>query len=272
MKKIIRNLSIQLTGRTPYYNSIIFYNMFRRVCFKNYKPQYLFIFCPPYSGSTLLAEILSSCQYVSCNNYLGTREGQTLPGIRDIMFPERNNENAVFDWDFIKKEWLKYWDTTKPILLEKSPENIFRVPQIINNFNPMLSIVIVRDPYAQCESLMRRDGMNALDAAYYALKCLRFQHENIKILSSKLIIKYEELVLDPKAFSEKLSGYVSELKLVNLDKTEYETHNIYGKPMPIINFNAKKISKINNEALRIIHGVFKENIEVLRLWGYDVFC
>ena len=50
---------------------------------------YLFILSPPFSGSTLLNQIISSSKNVSCNNNIGTREGQTLPGVKKIMFDKK---------------------------------------------------------------------------------------------------------------------------------------------------------------------------------------
>ena len=53
---------------------------------KKTEVKFLFILSPPYCGSTLLNQLLSTSKNVSCNNNLGTREGQLLPGVREFMF------------------------------------------------------------------------------------------------------------------------------------------------------------------------------------------
>ena len=49
-------------------------------------PKFLFILSPPYCGSTMLNQLISSSNNVSCNNNLGTREGQLLPGVSILCF------------------------------------------------------------------------------------------------------------------------------------------------------------------------------------------
>ena len=38
----------------------------------------------------MLNQIISSSKNVSCNNNIGTREGQTLPGVKKIMFDKKD--------------------------------------------------------------------------------------------------------------------------------------------------------------------------------------
>ena len=71
--------------------------------------QYLFILSPPFCGSTLLNQIISSSTNVSCNNNIGTREGQTLPKVKNIMFYNNRWDNNVnLPWEKIKTIWHKY--------------------------------------------------------------------------------------------------------------------------------------------------------------------
>ena len=128
--------------------------------FKKMKNKYLFILCPPYSGSTLLNELISTSNNVSSNNNQGTREGQKLPSVKKIMFDhdDRWNIGLKYDWEFIKKEWLKHWDISKPILLEKSPPNLIRAFDIQSCFQPCYFICMIRNPYAFCEGFIRYEN------------------------------------------------------------------------------------------------------------------
>ena len=70
---------------------------------KNKPHKYLFILSPPFCGSTLLNQLISTSKNVSCNNNIGTREGQTLPEARNIMFENnRWDSNVSLPWERIK--------------------------------------------------------------------------------------------------------------------------------------------------------------------------
>ena len=69
---------------------------------------------------------------------------------------------------------MKYWDQTKPILLEKSTTNIIRVQSIKKTFQNSYFICIVRNPYAQVEGIMRRNNASAEYAANFSIKCLKY--------------------------------------------------------------------------------------------------
>ena len=175
-KKIYQNIRRNLYYRFTRYRLLIpnFIN-------RNKSHQYLFILSPPFCGSTLLNQLISTSKNVSCNNNIGTREGQTLPEVRTFMFDNnRWNNHIELPWQFIKSVWRKYWDLSKPILLDKSIPNIMRVKKINHHFENSSFICMVRNPYAQCEGIIRRNGKSAEFAAKFALNCLRYQKENIE--------------------------------------------------------------------------------------------
>ena len=170
--------------------------------------KYLFILSPPFCGSTLLNEILCTSPAVSVNHKNGTREGQKLSEVRAIMFAHdrRWDESLDFDWPFIKKEWMKYWSPFAPVWLEKSPPNIIRAQSIAHHFTPAYFIVLHRNPYAHCESLMRRkkkkrkgkELISATEAAHFAIQCLNYQKRNIEELDRVIQISYEDLIEQPQ--------------------------------------------------------------------------
>ena len=51
------------------------------------------------------------------------------------------------------------------MLLEKSPPNIIRTADIVNHFDPVKFVIMVRNPYAHAEGLMRRNNWTATRAA-----------------------------------------------------------------------------------------------------------
>ena len=167
--------------REIYYSYIRVIRLISNLFSKNIEHQFLFILSPPYAGSTMLNHLISSSENVSCNNNLGTREGQLLPGVKHFMFQkDRWDENVQYPWEKVRKIWLKYWDYSKPIFLDKSIPNIMRVDEIEKVFSPIKYMCMVRNPYAQVEGLMRRNKQDAKSSAEFAIKCLYYQSKNRK--------------------------------------------------------------------------------------------
>lgn len=233
---------------------------------------YIFILTPPLSGSTMLVDILSTSKSVSINNNLGTKEGQTLPEVKKIMFdsPDRWDETKDFDWKFIKDVWLKYWDVSRSILLEKSPANILRAHSIQKAFKPCKFIISYRNPYAQCESIIRRGKQSVDYAANFAILCLKHQKKNIETLADKsLVMSYEEITESPQLFKQKLVTLLPELSDISLDH-KIRAHNISGSPMNIKNLNDKKIESLTDEEIEGINKIFNKNLDLLNYFNYKI--
>lgn len=256
-----------------YYAIVILKNQLKRLINKKMDHKYLFILSPPYCGSTLLNEIISSSKSVSVNNPLGTREGQKLPSVRKLMFDHKKRWDITldFDWMFIKNEWMKYWDLTFPVLLEKSPPNIMRASAIKNVFTPAYFVIFYRNPYAHCESLIRRNGHTPDSAAQFAIRCLKYQKQNIEQLSNTLVISYEELTTNPGHFAEKLSGFIPELEDINIHK-KFTAHNFLNDNINIQNLNEQKIKKLSNLEIQTINFVFIEEKEILDYFKYKIIA
>lgn len=279
LRKFIQEIStasddelMRLTGKKRYQIERIFKNKLRRIIKRKSDNRYLFILSPPFCGSTLLNEILSTSNAVSVNNPRFQREGQKLPRVRDIMFTEaRWDENVDYDWNFIKKEWRKYWDITKPVLLEKSPSNIVRARSIEKHFQPSYFIVWSRNPYAHCESLLRREGAkyNAITAAEFAIKCLQHQRDNSESLRNVLRISYEMLTDNTSQFLDDVIAFMPELKDINTSK-KFNAHNFKSKKMEIRSLNQEKISKLTSSEFNEINEVFSENLQVLNYFNYSL--
>ena len=111
---------------------------------------YLFILCPPYSGSTVLWKLVSTSEAVSS---LPT-EGQFIPEVKAILRATPWRVPLQLPWKDIKAVWDRYWDPSKPLLVEKSPPHLMRTHDIVEHFNPVHFLIMVRNPYAHCEGLM----------------------------------------------------------------------------------------------------------------------
>lgn len=240
------------------------------IVYKKKEHHYLFILCPPFCGSTLLNEIISTSHYVSCNNNIGTREGQTLPELREIMFNDRWVKNKELPWEKIKKIWRKYWNLSKPILLEKSTTNIMRLEKIKHYFKPTSFICMVRNPYAQCESIIRRNNKTIRYAAEFTLECLRYQKKNIEKSNTILFITYEELCDNTDIVANKIISFLPEIKNIKINNT-FRSHNFKLKrKMKIENLNTEKIKKLSKNQIDEINNYFSKEQDLLDFFNYSI--
>lgn len=243
----------------------------KRIIYPSSSHQYLFILSPPYCGSTLLTEIIDSSDSSSINNPIGTCEGHRLPEVKSEMFdhPQRWNPDRRMNWNKIKQAWHRYWDPTKPVLVDKSPPNIMRATRIEKFFNPSHFIIFTRNPYAQVESLMSRKKMLPRDAAEFALTCLSHQKENIEQLDAPLILTYEALTNEPKKTLHAIIEHIPELDDIHLPRA-LKTHNSVAKANQVSNQNEIKIQRLDRATLEKINSVFSKKRRLLNFFGYRI--
>lgn len=235
-------------------------------------PEHVFVFvlCPPFCGSTLLMELLCTSPAVSATNYFGTREGQTLPTVRRILFDhERKWDPALeIDWRTIRSEWMQYWDQTARVLLEKSPPHLVRARALQQHFMPARFLVSWRNPYAHSEGLIAR-GVPASDAAARVVECLRFQRRNLD-LEHTLAIPYETVVDRPRDCVALLLGFLPELESLDWAR-EFHAHNrSRGEGVRgLANTNQAQIDRLTPLQLSEINRVFEPERGLIEFFGYD---
>ena len=254
-----------------YYKVLKISRFFTNNLFGKKEHKFLFILTPPYCGSTLLNQILSTSNNLSCNNHLGVREGQLLPEVKDIMFYNKGWHNEVnYPWQRIKNVWMKYWDQRKEVLMDKTNTNIMRVSEINKVFDNTYFLSMVRNPYAQVEGIMRRNGTNAEYAAKFALKCLRYQKKNNEVEKNILLISYEDLCDNTKTSIKKIKNFIPSIGEIKVD-IEFSAHNFKTKgKMKIQNLNKEKIEKITKRDLKLINAIFNKEQDLLEYFGYSI--
>jgi hypothetical protein len=225
---------------------------------------YVFILCPPFSGSTVLWKLFSTSHAVSAL----PSEGQFLPEVKNIMRQDPWNPDIRFPWEEIKAVWDGYWDHEKPLLVEKSPPHIIRTQEIMEHFRPVSFILMVRNPYAHCEGLIRRNKWSATDSAKFSVRCMREQADNAKRLPNTLCFTYEQLTENPEMISKNIQEFLPELG--ELKHTEsFSVHSIDGVVnRRIVNLNKSNIENLSVRDLRDINKVLRENDDVMTYWGY----
>ena len=254
-----------------YYRLLKFIRFFTNRFLGKKEHKFLFILSPPYCGSTLLNQILSTSVNLSCNNHLGVREGQLLPEVKDIMFNNKGWHSEVnYPWKKIKNVWMKYWDQRKLILMDKTNTNIIRVTEIMKVFDNIYFLGMVRNPYAQVEGIIRRNNATPEYAAQFTLKCLMYQKKNKELEINSLFITYEELCDNKEKVVDKIKLFMPELIDIDSD-LKFSAHNFKsdGK-MKIQNLNDEKIKKLSANQLVLINSYFNKEVELLNYFGYSI--
>ena len=257
--------------RKIYFFGVSKKNSIKNLFFAKQKNQYLFILSPPFCGSTLLTEIISTSNNVSCNNNIGLREGQHLPLAYNLLFnDDRWDPNKKIDWLRIKKIWRKYWDRSKEILLEKSPPNICRAENIDKVFENSKYICLVRNPYAQIQSNIRRYNSDLLVATEKYISYLKFQKNNIEKLKNTLLISYEELTDNPFKTKEKISDFLPLLKDIKID-LKFNAHNMLKKKtMGITNLNQDSIGLLSKDQIESINSILVKEKDLINFFNYSI--
>ena len=232
-------------------------------------PIHLFVLCPPFSGSTLLWRLISTSTAVSAL----PKEGQFLPEVEGVMRADPWNRERELPWSRIRAAWDGYWDRSKPVLVEKSPPNLVHAEAIAAHFDPAAFVVMVRDPFAHCEGLMRRNGWSVELAAAFSGQCLARQRENVDGLERVMRLTYEELARDPRGAADRIEQFVPALGRLDADR-EFTVHrgDAGGDRLveaAVEDLNAEKIARLSAAQIDAISAGLQPYQGALRYWGYE---
>jgi hypothetical protein len=106
------------------------------------------------------------------------------------------------------EEWSKYWDLTKPCLLEKSPPNLIRTRFLQALFPDSYFIVISRHPIAVSFSTAKWDSSGLESLMKHWLHCHRLFELDRPHLRRVSVIKYEDLIRATETKLEEIYGFL----------------------------------------------------------------
>jgi len=92
------------------------------------------------------------------------------------------------------EEWSRYWDLTKPWLLEKSPPNLIRTRFLQAVFPDSYFIVISRHPVAVSLATSKWVNSSLDSLVEHWLHCHRLFRQDSPYLHHVLVIRYEDLI------------------------------------------------------------------------------
>jgi hypothetical protein len=260
---------------------------------------YLFLAVPNFCGSTLLHSLLETCyEIVPLSPTEDTRRHMeqgfvecdlcALPGYTNLFGPhsiEANMEHVYadpknYDWLYIRRCWEENWANTNPyatIKMQKTPADIFRIPQIVPHFPDLKWIIMVRNPYNHVESIMRKatfqmEPLRQLDQiCFHATRCLEVQKWNQKFLGDQAYtMTYEDFCARPDFHRQQLGRFMPGLQHMQFEGDIW----VKGKPMgQLHDDSAVKLQKLIDKIPDIIDKInefFVPHEQILRTWGYSL--
>lgn len=252
--------------------------------------RHLFLLAPNNSGSTFVMGALARSR---CALWL-VREGQHIAGFhgpssrglgtRRLWAADEDRiaalrDPAAYRWDRNRNAWHFHARTESPdasVLMVASPPFLLVADQLARAFPDAAFLLMVRNPYAVAEGIIRR-GVHAgpppggMDlptaAAQHIVNTLRFQQANRALLGDRAIsFTYEQMCADPTAVGARIARLVPPLHDLDLGralpvKDEYDE--------PLGNMNARQIARLSRGDLGRIDAIFDAHRPLLAAFGYD---
>jgi hypothetical protein len=117
--------------------------------------------------------------------------------VKEAHLTEKSDLVSAENGQKLFEQWSKYWDLTKPCLLEKSPPNFIRTRFLQALFPPSYFVVISRHPIAVCLATSKwvTDSLESLMEHW--LHCHELFELDRPHLREVRVIKYEDLIQAP---------------------------------------------------------------------------
>ncbi len=187
--------------------------------------EYVFITGVAYTGTTSLYGLLSTSPQTSnlCAGFGNCCEGAPIlekAGLWPIS--QVSNPAYPLDWKQSLAIYSKYWNMSKPILIEKSVGNMNRFPRLYQTVRSMGAkasfIYLVRSTCFFKHNHYPGNGwLTGMNEVLQSAQYLR------NLGAKVLIIKWEDVVGDPYGVSRELLKFLPEL--VSLDPTKVGLHD-----------------------------------------------
>ena len=105
--------------------------------------------------------------------------------------------------------WAPYWDTSKPVLLEKSPPNLIRMRFLRALFPSARFIVVVRHPIAVSFATRKWSGTTIDSLLGHWLRAHEHLVEDSLHVGRTALVRYEDLLADPHSELDRLFAFLS---------------------------------------------------------------
>lgn len=238
----------------------------------------LFLLIPNNSGSTFLAKAIAACRQVASL----PREGQYVPGFqgptpiqqgvgavwteKEVLFTDEAN----YDWRGTRKIWAFHArgreGEPSRLFVEKSPPNVLRAAMLERHFPRSRFLLMVRNPYAMAEGVMRQNpAAGPAVAARHVLRCLHWQAINHKRWPSAPLLSYESLCADPEAAAARLRDWLPALADLDLSRPVAVKRRYHESARDM---NDEQIDRLDTATLAELNRVFRTGEDLLAQFNY----
>jgi sulfotransferase family protein len=188
--------------------------------------QFVFIGGLHRSGTSLIHECLRDHPSVSGFNGTGVHEdeGQHLQtvykpalefggpgkfGFDLSSFMDETNELVTdVSREQLLREWGKYWDLGRQILVEKSPPNLVRTRFLQALFPNSKFIIVLRHPVAVAYATKKWSHTSIPSLIEHSLQCYEQFLKDLPYLKSVYILRYEEFVASPQLTFDRITKFI----------------------------------------------------------------
>jgi len=241
--------------------------------------KHLFLLCPNNSGSTFIQESFRNCKNVAVLD----DEGQFTPGFQseissghnlDFIFTLKpklfENQKGDNEWHANEYYWNQIWNKNNPDAewkFEKSPPNILRPHLILDCFVNVSFIIMVRNPYAMAESILRANPNASIqDIGNHVLNCLTIQRKNCYLRGTNLIFTYEDMCNRPEWVEQQVKD---KFKIDDFTLVANKNHSKI-QDNSVKNYNDEQISRLKKYHILELNKIFSTATDTLDFWGYSI--
>lgn len=252
--------------------------------------RHVFVLCPNNSGSTMLSRALAECR----GTWTLPREGQQAFGYtgpkRDVRLGQFAllwahapsiragfADPASYDWATNRKAWYfqaTSADAAAQVFVEKTPYHLLVADQLAQAFVNPFFLIMVRNPYATVEGILRRRHVKGASraeliamAAAHVGACFEAQQKNVEAQADRsLAFTYEGLCQDPEAANARIHAALPELHDIQLDRRR-PIKGIYDEPLR--DMNADQIARLSAEDIAAISAALLPHQQALAAFGYS---
>lgn len=245
---------------------------------------HLFLLCPNNSGSSFLIGAINR----SNNVWSLSREGQHVPGFKgphsrgtdssltwgakpELIELFRDPKN--YDWARTRQAW--YFQATAHhssanIFAAKSPPFLLFPEMLREHFANTRFIIMLRNPYAMAEGILRRRPRSramTAEVAEHVAKCFECQTQNLETLTGQSIFfTYEDMCDRPDATKAALAEFLPGLNDIEFHEA-VPVKGMYDQS--VTNFNDAQITRLDAEQVEALNELFRPHANLFAKFGYD---
>lgn len=189
----------------------------------------VFVIAFPFTGSTAVLGLLGTSPSTTthCPARTWACEGSWLLDRAGLMGGKHHWDSQFpKSWGEALQVYKKHWNMSKSVLLEKSPPNVIKMAEISKAMRDLGQrasfIVLTRSP---CNL---KGAWQGGPGAMYIKFVDELKQANEGSLLRTLEIKYEDLIADPWAISQRMVEFVPQLGSLNPAETAADLGRVYG--------------------------------------------